>query len=258
MPLFPVRVSALNSAQTEKVTLNENPWSIDFAIACSNLAWYGNPNAPSPVWLMKEPKTAVYGKEGDAGNSSEVTITRRASPYLEKLLSLKGCTVHPGISFVVRAKSMVYYYLMFDSYAGACLVTVDKIMARDQDDWSETMSYRRVFTTKESATQSKHKNDTGMNRGNAYFRALLLKEEQTAEEEDSSEQNSGEPFTTYHVGDVYYKGDIRTLVGVVRWKNEARHTLPDDYFKEYLQADLVNTGAGVVQNTAPAKGRPGR
>jgi hypothetical protein len=258
MPLFPVRVSALNSAQTEKVTLNENPWSIDFAIACSNLAWYGNPNNPSPVWLMKEPKTAVYGKEGDAGNSSEVTITRRASPYLEKLLSLKGCTVHPGISFVVRAKSMVYYYLMFDSYAGACLVTVDKIMARDQDDWSETMSYRRVFTTKESATQSKHKNDTGMNRGNAYFRALLLKEEQTAEEEDSSEQNSGEPFTTYHVGDVYYKGDIRTLVGVVRWKNEARHTLPDDYFKEYLQADLVNTGAGVVQNTAPAKGRPGR
>jgi hypothetical protein len=51
-----------------------------------------------------------------------------------------------------------------------------------------------------------------------------------------------------HLGDVFYTGDIRTLVGVVRWKSEGAKDLAEDYFPEYLQEDLV-AGAGVVQYT---------
>jgi hypothetical protein len=108
----PIFLSKLNTNQITKVKLNENPWSMDFAIACSNLAWYGNEQNPYPVWLMKERDTAVYGK-GD--KASEVTITRRASPYLSNMLRLKECRVHPGISFVVSAHSEKNYYLMFDN-----------------------------------------------------------------------------------------------------------------------------------------------
>ena len=242
----PIFLSTLNPNQITKVKLNENPWSMDFAIACSNLAWYGNEQNPYPVWLMKERDTAVYGK-GD--KASEVTITRRASPYLSNMLRLKECRVHPGISFVVSAHSEKNYYLLFDNWAGACLVMVDKIMPPDKDarnerdKWSETFSYRRVFRTDEAARYSKGTKDKGLRMGNAFFRRKLIEEEAF-----SKANNLEEPFTTYHVGDVFYTGDIRTLVGVVRWKSEGAKDLAEDYFPEYLQAELVITGADVVQN----------
>ncbi len=60
VPLF--REKTLNEDQIA-VDLNENPWSMDFAIACSNLAWYGRPKdlnaTPYPVWHTKEWNTAV-------------------------------------------------------------------------------------------------------------------------------------------------------------------------------------------------------
>ena len=243
----PVFLSKLNTNQTTKVQLNENPWSMDFAIACSNLAWYGNEQDPYPVWLMKERDTAVYGK-GD--HASEVTITRRASPYIGNMLRLKECRVHPGISFVVSARSEKNYYLMFDSYAGAFPVMVDKIMLPDvdarneTDKWKETFSYRRVFSLEEAVKNSRGTKDKGVRMGHAFFRRKL------AEEQAFSKANDLEvPFTTYHVGDVFYTGDIRTLVGVVRWKSERAKDLAEDYFPEYLQADLFITGAGVVQST---------
>jgi hypothetical protein len=243
-PLFPGKVSELNQEQKTKVILNENPWSMDFAIACSDLMWYGNPEAPYPVWQMKALDTAVYGK---GSHASEVTITRRASPYLAHLLNLKGCVVYPGISFVVQARSDKNYYLLFNDYAGACLVMVDKIMPPDEDartetdKYKETISYRRVFTTEEAVKNSKSKKDKGVYMGNAFFRRKLLQEQTISDE-------LGAPFTTYHIGDAYYTGDIRTIVGVVRWKSEGANDLAEDYFAEYLQADLVNTGANVVQN----------
>lgn len=107
---------------------------------------------------MKELNTAVYGKEDQ---STVVTITRQESPYLVHLLKLRGCAVHPGITFVVRARSDVNYYLMFDDCAGACVVTVDKIMPPDDatrnesERWKETMSYKRAFRTDEAVMYSK-------------------------------------------------------------------------------------------------------
>ena len=120
----------------------------------------------------------------------------------------------------------------------------DKDARNERDKWSETFSYRRVFRTDEAAMYSKGTKDKGLRMGNAFFRRKLIEEEAF-----SKANNLEEPFTTYHVGDVFYTGDIRTLVGVVRWKSEGAKDLAEDYFPEYLQAELVITGAGVVQNT---------
>ncbi len=37
---------------------------------------------------------------------------------------------------------------------------------------------------------------------------------------------------TVREGDCTYLGDIRTLVGVLRWKKEGMNDLPKDYFSE--------------------------
>jgi hypothetical protein len=103
------------------------------------------------------------------------------------------------------------------------------------------VSYRRVFDTEEAVIFSKGQKGKGAKMGNEYFRKLLESETKKGADKD------GRPYTTYHLGDAYYTGDIRKLVGVVRWKSSDME-VADDYFPEYLQADLVGTGMGVMQN----------
>jgi hypothetical protein len=241
LPLTPSVV--LNEKQVE-VELGENPWSMDFAIGCSNLVWFGNPHCAYPVWLMKELSTAVFRtKKG----KHEVTIKRQPSVHLRYLLGQKGCTVSPGIEFVVRAGCDRTYYLLFDDNAGALVVQVERIMAPDNDTydehrkWSETMSFRRVFDTGDAVMKAKGQKDRGEFLGEKALRNLYRREQDIAKER-------GEPYTTFHVGDNRYLGDIRTLVGVVRWKDECATDLEDGYFSEYRPADLVITGKGVNQN----------
>jgi hypothetical protein len=237
----------LNQDQ-QNVEFDTNPWTVDFAIGCSHLCYYGNPSAPYPVWLMKEKNTAVFSTSEKEHEPAEATITRRASRYLETLLRLKECTVPTGITFKVQAHSDKNYYLKFDDWAGALIVKVEKIMApnpdtRDETErWKETMCFRRVFDTQEAATKAKDQKDRGQALG---FKAM----KKLWQEEKALEEKTGQSHTTYHVGDSRYMGDIRTLVGVVRWKSEGAQDLAEDYFNEYLQADEVTTGADVVQNS---------
>jgi hypothetical protein len=206
------------------VKLNENPWSMDFAKACSNLAWSGKPmdpnSTPYPLWLMKERDTAVYGK-GD--HSTEVTMTRQASPYLVHLLGLKKCAVYPGIKFVVRARSEVNYYLMFDNCAGACVVSVEKIMLPDdttrneREKWKEALSFRGVFHTDEAVKYSKTKKPKEQNMAIiwatiifASYWKLNLKWTRTITADPTRRI-----MLEMHA---YYTHDIRKLVGVVLWK----------------------------------------
>jgi hypothetical protein len=126
--------------------------------------------------------------------------------------------VHPEITFVVRARSDVNFYLMSDDYAGAFVVAVDKIMQPDDtarneiEKWKDTVSYRRGFDTEEAVIFSKGKRGKGSNMGNDYFRKLLESEAKKGADKD------GRPYTTYNLGDAYYTGDIHKFVGVVRWK----------------------------------------
>ena len=237
----------LNPEQ-QNVEFDTNPWSADFAIGCSHLCYYGNPSAPYPVWMMKERDTAVFSTSDKEHEPAEATITRRQSRYLRILLGLKECAVPTGITFRVRARSDRHYYLKFDDWAGALIVKVEKIMAPNPDarddkaKWKETMSFRRVFDTQEAVAKSKDQRDRGQALGGKAMKELWRREMQL-------EKDTGQSHTTYHVGDCRYVGDIRTLVGVVRWKSERAQDLAEDYFSEYPDADEVTTGADVVQNS---------
>ena len=112
----------------------------------------------------------------------------------------------------------------------------------DKAKWKETMSFRRVFDTQEAAAKSKDQRDRGQALGGKAMKELWRREMQL-------EKDTGQSHTTYHVGDCRYVGDIRTLVGVVRWKSERAQDLAEDYFSEYPDADEVTTGADVVQNS---------
>jgi hypothetical protein len=237
----------LNKDQKD-VVIPKNIWSYDFAAACGHLDYYAKnrgSNMPSrQVWLMKERDTAVLAL---VGSHLEATITRRASPYLMKLLELKGFDLSSSdlkITFTVRCNSGRNFYLMYDDYAGVVTVIVEKIMSPkadktgnvDEDEkWKETCEYRRVFDTKDACIKSKGRPSSGEYMGEAYFRKLLEEEQQNGTE-------------TFHSGDCIYKGDIRKLVGVVRWKKINLTEIPRDYFHEYAEADLFDRGEAVNQN----------
>jgi hypothetical protein len=237
----------LNKMQ-EKVILPRNIWSFDFAANCGHLSyWAYNRGSNKPqrqVWLMKETDTAVFS---GVGKRLEATITRRASPYLRKLLDLKqfaSASRDVKITFTARCFSGRNYYLKYDDFAGVVIVTVEEIK-RPQEDatgnvdedekWKETFVYRRVFDTRDAALKAKGRPTHGLYMGEQYFRKLLKEEKENNTE-------------TFHEGDSTYKGDIRTLVGVVRWQQAGQSDLPKDYFTEYTEADLFHRGESVHQN----------
>jgi len=56
---------------------------------------------------------------------------------------------------------------------------------------------------------------------------------------------------TYHVGDVEYSGDIRSLIGVVKWFPDMYQTvseLPSGYFPLYPKADFIRVGPHFSQS----------
>ena len=236
----------LNTDQKNQ-QIDKQVWSIDFAAACGHLAWYESnrgDNPPRHVWLMNEKDTAIF----NSNQGLEVTITRRASPYLKKLLCMKKAhgsypeEVSAGIQFVVHTNSGRNYYLMYHDYAGVLIVKVESIMKPDEnkdlsDDakWARTMKFRRVFETADAVRKARNQKDNGIYMGELAMREVL----RTEKEENKA--------PTVHEGDSEYVGDIRTLVGVVRWKKEGMGDHSKDYFSEN-RTDLLLTGGSVSQN----------
>ena len=91
------------------------------------------------------------------------------------------------------------------------------------------------FDTSDAVKKAKDQNDNGIYMGEKSLRDIWSKEK------------AGH-VSTVHEGDCVYKGDIRTLVGVVRWQKEGMRDLPKDYFVENLRADLLITGSSICQN----------
>jgi len=242
----------LNSRQ-ETQAISDEVWSIDFAAACAHLAWYQSnrgPNVPMHVWLMKEKDTAVFNLID--GKTLEVTIARRASPYLKNLICMKKKhrswpaevledTV--DIKFDVRANSGRNYYLMYHDYAGVVIIKLESIVKPEENKdfyedkkWAKTMTFRRVFETQDALAKAKNQNDNGIYMGEKAMREVWRKEFEDKQ------------APTVHEGDCVYEGDIRTLVGVARWIKEGMNDLSKDYFSEYQRADLLETGGSVCQN----------
>jgi hypothetical protein len=239
----------LNRAQQD-LYIPKEVWSQEFALACAELGYHDSNDgqkALNHVWLMKEKDTAVFRDVGS--KMPEVTITRRASPYLKNLLRMKkedeSCPEEisgdsAGIKFEVRANSGRNYYLMYHNWAGALIVKLESIQKPDDkglnedENWAKTMTFRRVFDTPDAVRKSKGQKDSGIYMGETSMREVWKKEKEGEKE-------------TVHEGDTEYDGDIRTLVGIVRWKKKNMNDLPTDYFTE-TRTDLVITGDSVRQN----------
>ena len=118
----------LNSKQ-ESENIPVNKMSMVFAAGWGNLEFYarkkGSNKPHKQVWLMKENDTAVFG------SPLEVTITRRALPYLRKLLHLKEIPGDAKITFAVRCNSGCSsgrnHYLMYHEFACVLIVAVEEI-----------------------------------------------------------------------------------------------------------------------------------
>jgi hypothetical protein len=251
--LPPASLKQLNKNQRD-LEFDPNIWSVDFVMQCGHIAWYqdncGAQEKGRQVWLMKEENTAVFSM---VDKSLEVTITRRASPYLKRLLELKKFKCpNPDlkIAFNVRRDDGRNWHLKYDDTAGVVIVSVEKICRPVEDEtgninvderWKGTMTYRRIFDTEDAARKSKDQKTSGVYMGGDYFSKLY-------KEEVEATKRRGKTVETFHVGNCVYTGDIRTLVGIVRWQLATDGELANDYFTEYLDADLFLQGSRVNQN----------
>jgi hypothetical protein len=250
--IIPYVFTLFTSRDQKEQVIAKEVWSIDFAAACSHLAWYEiNRDHTRHVWLMPAKDTAVFNVI--EGKPLEVTITRRASPYLKSLLAMKkahgSCPAEISddveIKFDVRANSGINYYLMYHNFAGELIVKVESLKKPDvnsvlneHDSWAKTITFRRGFDTKDAVTKAKGQKDNGIYMGEKAMREFWRKEVEM------------KLAPTVHQGDCTYEGDIRTQVGVARWKKEGMDDLSQDYFIEYLRTDLLVTRSSVCQNVS--------
>ena len=202
-------------------------WSIDFCFEIHNAIW--KEGSDHRTW--KESKV-VYLEDQDGLYAS---ITRRRGFRYE------GET---EITFNVRMNSSKYHYIMYDQWAGAMLVSVLKVHRPVGRDWDKTVDFRRVYTTDE-ARQYTDSKDGGPN-GHMGLKAL----DELIRNDKRSKQ------TTYHVGDCKYSGNIKDMIGVVRWVLASyRGTpLPPAWFAYYPKADLIFIGPHVSERVSAAVG----
>ena len=127
---------------------------------------------------------------------------------------------------------------MYDQWAGGKLVHVTGLQRPgDGEDWEETVEYRRVYTSKEAANITDIKN--GGERGFLGRKAL----------QELAAADQLKRRTTYHVGDCLYRGDIRDMIGVIRWAVTTcrEEDLSGALYSEHKKADLIYIGPHVSE-----------
>jgi hypothetical protein len=123
-----------------------------------------------------------------------------------------------------------YFFIVFDEFAGACLADVFQLQRPSCNNWKKTMMYRRIWTTKEASTRTDSTANTqGGHLGSKSLKKIL---------------DTG--IDMYHSGDCKYEGDIRKLIGVVRWYSESYECeadLPKGFHLLYPRADAIKVGS---------------
>jgi hypothetical protein len=113
---------------------------------------------------------------------------------------------------------------MFDEHAGAMLIDITSTAkpaapkkqaagkakaaaaSKHSDWWASSAKYRRAYRATEAVNRTDSKRDKKHTIGEDS-----LKKFAEAENEEKPES------ITYHVGDCEYTGDLRNIIGVVRW-----------------------------------------
>ena len=196
-------------------------WSINFCFKIHNKIW--KDGSEHRTWKVSR----VYYQEDLGGLYASMTRVRGFR-----------CKFQTEIKFNVKVNSSRYHYIMYDQWAGGKLVHVTGLQRPgDGEDWEETVEYRRVYTSKEAANITDIKN--GGERG--FLGRKALQELAAADQLNRR--------TTYHVGDCLYRGDIRDMIGVIRWAVTTcrEEDLSGALYSEHKKADLIYIGPHVSE-----------
>jgi hypothetical protein len=217
--------------------VDTNIWSFQFVQDVAEQLGSSESGYKSDVWLKSE---LEFTKEpwGDEFKDC-VTITRHFK-------TRKGLNIDP-ISFKVETTkngelNAKYFFIMFDRYASRCIVDIFKISepvkTQGRMSYQKTMQFRRVWTAEEASTRA----DCHENTQSGLLGSRVLKQ--------MAQRNETSGLETYHVGDVAYDGDLRSLIGVIKWypdSYQSARELPAGYFSLYPRADSIRVGGHFSQ-----------
>ena len=210
--------------------MNPNIWSLQY---CRNV--FGMTGNAADTWEQSEIRFFRSGTDATLGLSAEVT--RMIGPQ-------HGLDMDP-ISFIVESTSEQsgnsrYFFIKFNEDDGASIVDVLQVIRPRAVEagqiYNQTMQYRQIFSTCEALHRTDRVDDDP--RAGLLGRAGLL---ELLERGD---------LELYHSGDVVQFGDIRTLIGVIKWYPESfenEHKLSRGYFRNYPRADVIRVGAHFSQ-----------
>ena len=178
------------------VSLNCNPWTVDFCYDCFNAVTPEWPKNKDDVWK----KSDVFFKT--VGGQIEARLTRSPTVRLIRFLTSQGDTDTSKleIRFAVKARSKSLNYICYDNHAGVKLVRIEKIRQPSElpgaafgsrFDWSKTMEYSRVFTTDEAVQHCGAVKELNGYVGKKALHAIQLENAKTRTE-------------TYHEGECRY------------------------------------------------------
>ena len=141
------------------------------------------------------------------------------------------------IAFNVLQNSSRNHYIMYDQWAGAKLVSVEAVRRPDGRDFSKTVDFRQIFTTEEALQVS-----DGLGGGTMGY--MGIKELEELKEKDKSLNR-----TTYHNGDHVHSGNIKDVIGVVRWAqaNTRGQKQVQGLYTDYPKSDLIYIGPHISQ-----------
>ena len=190
----------------------------------------------------------MTGKAADTWEKSEVRFGRSAAVGLSAEVTRKigpqhGLDIDP-ISFLVESSSEEsgnsrYFFIKFNEDHGASIVDVLQVIRpramEAGQSYNRTMQYRQICSTPEALQcTDKEADDPSIGLlGRSGLRTLLERRHEL-----------------YHSGDVVQFGDIRTLIGVIKWYPETfenEHKLSRGYFRNYPRADVIRVGAHFSQ-----------
>ena len=210
-------------------------WSVDFCHDIHNVLYSGE-DGEGPWQLSRV-------KWGD----NLISVTRVPQKNATEFIDEMGLDLDLKISFDVilpNDDEDGYYCIMYDSFAGAMLVEPTFILkvapkGRQNRQYANSIRYRRVYRSKEALNRTDSTQDSKKYIGKDSLQKF------------AAQEVDGDPDSvTYHVGDCEYTGDVKMIIGVVRWFSESyRRTRGAAAIKagredwQYPKADLVFTGA---------------
>jgi hypothetical protein len=230
------------------VQFDKNPYSVQFALDCFNSVSGLTSKYPAhanDVWLL--------GDEADVAVKSggkEVRVNRKPTVRLLRCLKAFKCRVVPRISFPVEQQSPKFAYIRYSDWAGIQYVYVERTREPTDMDWSRTMEFRILSTTQEAMSLCNSDLDEGINIGKNSLRTVLDALSLTHQGPSGTAPQKDSDLI-FHQGSTYSSGDIRSLIGVVRWYPASQETPDAGYWTaKTMDYDVLKMGAPYVQKVA--------